>query len=94
MRHKYVYNTLLWDKLLDHKLKYPQCAPKYKDFGTEKKYQVEKAIVEDLPQVPDKVKRELLDGVELDRVPINIHKVGMHSVDFGSHNDRQNYNMD
>ena len=38
VRHKYVYNTLLWDKLMDHKLRYPDCAPKYKDMGTSRKY--------------------------------------------------------
>jgi hypothetical protein len=24
IRHKYVYNTLLWDKLMDHKMRYPE----------------------------------------------------------------------
>lgn len=24
VRHKYVYNTLLWDKLMDHKMRYPE----------------------------------------------------------------------
>ena len=38
VRHKYVYNTLLWDKLIDHKLRYPDCAPKNKDMGTSRKY--------------------------------------------------------
>jgi len=48
-----VYNTLLWDKLMDHKLKYPNCTPKYKDFDGARKYQVERQIIEELPNVPD-----------------------------------------
>ncbi len=67
IRHKYVYNTLLWDKLMDHKLKYPECAPKYKDFDGARKYEFEKKIIEELPTVPDSEKVKLLDGIDLDR---------------------------
>ena len=52
---------------MDHKLKYPDCTPKYKDFNGARKYQIEWQIVEDLPNVPDREKTWLLDGVEVDR---------------------------
>ena len=59
IRHKYVYNTLLWDKLMDHKMRYPECVPKYKDFDYSRKYAVEKQIVDDIPTVPDREKLKL-----------------------------------
>ena len=51
---------------MDHKTKYPDCTPKYKDFDGPRKYEIERKIVEELPQVPDKEKTRLLDGVEID----------------------------
>jgi len=51
---------------MDHKLKYPNCAPKYKDFDGAWKYQIEWTIVEDLPHVPDWEKTKLLEGVDVD----------------------------
>lgn len=53
IRHKYVYNTLMWDKLMDHKTRYPECTPKYKDFDNSRKYAIEKSIVDSVPTVPD-----------------------------------------
>uniref|UniRef100_A0A7S3K8H0 Uncharacterized protein n=1 Tax=Euplotes crassus TaxID=5936 RepID=A0A7S3K8H0_EUPCR len=70
IRHKYVYNTLLWDKLMDHKMRYPECQPKYKDFDYSKKYAVEKSIVDAIPTVPDGEKFKL-DSLDKERIKID-----------------------
>ncbi|CAI2361752.1 unnamed protein product [Moneuplotes crassus] len=70
IRHKYVYNTLLWDKLMDHKTRYPECQPKYKDFDYSKKYAVEKSIVDAIPTVPDGEKFKL-DSLDKERIKID-----------------------
>ncbi|CAI2361520.1 unnamed protein product [Moneuplotes crassus] len=79
IRHKYVYNTLLWDKLMDHKMRYPECKPKYKDFDYSKKYAVEKSIVDSIPTVPDGEKFKL---DSLDKERIKIDDINQRSNDF------------
>lgn len=70
IRHKYVYNTLLWDKLMDHKMRYPDCKPKYKDFDYSKRYAVEKSIVDAIPTVPDGEKFKL-DSLDKERIKVD-----------------------
>lgn len=60
---------------MDHKLKYPECAPKYKDFGGGKKYEFEKKIVDDIPHVPDSEKTKMLEGVDIDREHMNLDRL-------------------
>jgi len=70
IRHKYVYNTLLWDKLMDHKTRYPNCQPKYKDFDYSRRYAVEKSIVDSIPTVPDSEKLKL-DSLDKERIKVD-----------------------
>lgn len=70
VRHKYVYNTLLWDKLMDHKMRYPECKPKYKDFDYSRRYAVEKSIVDSIPTVPD-AERYKMNDLDKERVKVD-----------------------
>ena len=72
IRHKYVYNTLLWDKLMDHKMRYPEWKPKYKDFDYSRRYAIEKSIVDSIPTVPDSDKFKIGD---LDKERLKIEEM-------------------
>lgn len=80
---------------MDHKLKYPACAPKYKDFDGARKYQIERTIVEDIPHVPDREKTRLLEGVDMDRSRIDLDQVNFKNEKIlGSVNNRTHSTLD
>lgn len=91
IRHKYVYNTLLWDKLMDHKLRYPDCYPEYKDLGYSRKYALERKLLDEAPNVPDAERFKMLDGINVDRKHIDLDKAARSSL---SINDTARNEMD
>lgn len=93
IRHKYVYNTLLWDKLMDHKMRYPECKPKYKDFDYSRRYAVEKQILDEIPTVPDGDKFKMSN---LDKERIKIDDINQRSDQFLAQtiNDKARFELD
>ena len=72
VRSKYVYQTLLWDKLLDHKIRHPECAPDYKELDYVRKYLgSDRGAGTEPPAVPEWTK----NAVKVDSSYINTSKI-------------------
>lgn len=90
IRHKYVYNTLMWDKLMDHKQKNPKTVPKYRETNGNSKYLIEKSVVDSLPNVPDAEHYQMLDPHD-----VNINDINAKSdMMLSSLNDRTGTSLD
>ena len=76
IRHKYVYQTLLWDKLLDHKIRHPECKPDYRELDYVRKYVSRDGVDAETPSLPDWEKKNMTNNaVKVDNTYINYRKL-------------------
>ena len=77
IRHKYVYNTLMWDKLMDQNQKNSRTLPKYRQTDGNSKYLIENSVMDSLPNVPDAEKHKMLDVGDIQTQSINARSDAM-----------------
>lgn len=79
-------------------MRYPECAPKYKDFDFGRKFAKEQRIVSELPNVPDAQRHMMLDGVGLDTGRIDTETINLKNHELGGTmngvNDRTRSQLD